>query len=299
MKDSIEKLNCATLELERAMSSLPDGIDLLAIIDPASYPNAWLEFGQLAASRKGGSLFAQTPHDQDTAVAPLLLPLEAGDEKILAALVKIAHQSPAIVWVTNSSPTTELLTCLALKLDAELADERLPITLRYFDPRVLPELLHILDSQQLEALNGGVRAWWWMDRNGKLTSFAVNSPQGGVHNSPLQSQIALSNAQIESLLEASFVDRVLEVLLQSEPHRLAGFDLHQRYAIAAEHVAKARDWGLHSEFDCASYLAVSFELGRNFAASPEWTELLERVKLGELGFSAAIEEWEAQHAGAA
>jgi Domain of unknown function (DUF4123) len=284
-------------EIDEAIDA---GLTVAAIVDAASFGQAWSQLGALGIARGGGSLFAGGPQARDPSVSPLLLPLHRGDSSTLAALTRIARHSPAVVWLASAMQPRALVEALAAKLPAELEDHRQPITLRYYDPRVLPELLRVLDDRQQRSINDGIRNWWWIDRRNTLAHNVPSAQQVTIENvSPVGSSIVLSDAQVQDLLDASFVDRVLDLTVRSGPESLKLFDRGERYAISIRMIAAASAYGLESEFDCANYIAVALQTGEGFAKQPEWADLMIEVKAGTMRFTDAIERWEERNAHAA
>jgi Domain of unknown function (DUF4123) len=281
-------------EIDEAIDA---GLTAAAIVDAASFGQAWSQFGALGGARGGGSLFVGGPQAHDPAVSPLLLPLQRGDASTHAALTRIARRVPAVVWLTSDMQPRALLGTLAARLHAELADGRQPITLRYYDPRVLPELLRLLDDKQRCSINEGIRTWWWLDRRNTLVHNVPRARQAMTENvSPFGTSIVLSDEQVQDLLDASFVDRVLDLMARSSPEALKLFDRSERYAIAIRMIEAASAYGLESEFDCASYIAVALQEGEGFVEQPEWADLMIEVKAGTMRFTDAIERWEERHA---
>ena len=278
-------------------AAIDGGLKAVAILDPASFASAWPQFGALASARGGGSLFAGTPQAQDPAVAPLLVPLQRADVGTHAALTRIARQSPAVVWLASDVEAKALAEMLAAKLHAELSDGGRPITLRYYDPRVLPELLRVLDLEQQRSLNDGVRIWWWLDRdNAVQRSDADTARPVNDEARPFGAAIALRDEQLHDLLDASFIDRVLDIVVRTSTDCLKSFDRAERFELSTRLIEAASRWCLTSEFDCANYIVVALQQGEAFAGHPAWADLMLQVKAGALRFTDAIENWEQRHA---
>jgi hypothetical protein len=169
--------------------------------------------------------------------------------------------------------------------------------LRYYDPRVLPELLTVLGRAQQRCLDDGIRVWWWLDR-GNMVRRSVSDPaqSGNEPSRPFGTPIVLSDDQVQELLRSSFVDRVLDLAVRTSPDGLRPYDRVDRYFLATRLIEDASRWQLTSEFDCANYIAVALGQGEAFADHPEWADLMIQVRAGSLRFSAAIENWEERHA---
>jgi hypothetical protein len=222
-----------------------------------------------------------------------ILPMQA---PLLQLLVEIAQHAPAVVWLASALPLQDLAGTLREKLRAEMADRQL-IMLRYGDPRVLPELIRVFDDVQRVHLGRGVKTWWWLDRANAIQRWqprdsGLDLPQPGF----ARAAITLSDTQVGELLDASFADRVLDLLGSHHPTLVRRFDQAARYALVTELIKRARVAGLSSEFDCANFTAVAMSLGHDFAERGDWKGIMACVKAGELSFGDAIEKWEALHA---
>jgi hypothetical protein len=225
----------------------------------------------------------------------LLLPLHENDDDTLVALVKVAVTAPAVVWVCTSG-AEDTIACLGRKMQAELATGSDAISLRYYAPRVLPALLEVLDEDQLASFHQGVSAWWWLDRKNAVRhvtpSISLTNRTTGA--APVVEQpLRLTDMQVDRLLDASFVDRVVSMAKKISPNTTRSFDRVQIHGLAERYIEAASAFNLHSEVECASYFAVALQEGPDFAEVPAWQPLMDRVKRGELRFTEAIQEWEA------
>lgn len=271
------------------------GSKVIAIVDPASYPQTWARFGAEMSARGGTSPFSSMGLTQDTRVAPCALPMLGDDDPVLREVVGIALAAPAVVWASLTPSAESMAGILGTKLQAELADGAM-ITLRYYDPRVLPELLRVLDESQAEAFHASVAAWWWLDRRNAVQRHVVTSRSIIANNvAPIvPSRLRLSDEQVDVLLAASFCDRVLDLARKTSPS-MARFDLAESHALVTHYIACASQWKLSSEADCATYIAVALQEGPDFHDTPAWRPLMEQVRNQNVSFVAAIAAWEAQH----
>jgi Domain of unknown function (DUF4123) len=292
-----DRLRCAAL-LEVLESSFADcrsgRTKLWAIVDPASYPAAWLEFGRVPDRSVVKNLFEDTPQSQDQSVSPLLISFKEIASEIQPRLIEVAMEHPAVVWLASDLVPQRLAKALSRKFSAEIP-ERQPITLRYCDPRVLPELWRVLNAQQQALLAEGVQAWWWLDRQNELQrwSFKTSPSKAPAAGEPT---IALTDAQVHALLDASFPDRVMNLLARTTTLLPKAFDRAQRHTFVTSGISSAGAFGLVSEMDCAQYIGVALQQGPDFASQESWEPLMNAVATKQLSFSDAIVRWEADHA---
>lgn len=113
----------------------------------------------------------------DEAMCPLLLRLRMDNLALLEASISLAqrqwenafaHGRPVCAWLFGASGT---LHRHAAHIERQII-VRDPVlgrvALRFYDPRVMSRLRHILDASQLNQLLGPCHTWAWLDRQGLL-----------------------------------------------------------------------------------------------------------------------------------
>jgi len=152
--------------LARLRDCLPE-LKLYALVDGTLYQTACRQPFP-AASRAALSLFADT---DDAALAdggPWLLDIENAPAPLVANLTELEQRAPAVSWLISTVTLKGLVQLMRLRLDALLPDGRKAL-LRFWDPRVLLNLMDLLTDEQRRAvfehihewhfLVGGQRAW--------------------------------------------------------------------------------------------------------------------------------------------
>jgi hypothetical protein len=293
---AISEKNVVAMLSQETEDERANGLSRWVIVDSASYAAAWPELRSLVNPSAISSLFDDTPFARDEAVAPMLIHLDGVNDSALAHLVKIAVEYPAVVWLKTRMAQKALLDSLRAKLRAEIHNER-AVTLRYYDPRVLPVLVQILRPDQQGILGADIDEWLWLDRQAILKSWIPEPHRTSERDDPFFRRVlSLSDAQVNTLLAASFPDRVVNLLVQDNATLLRPFNAPSRHALVVAAITRARTFDLESEFDCATFVTLALQLGPTFEAQNDWAPLLSRVKSKEMTLSDALEQWETHYA---
>ena len=267
------------------------GRSLYAIVDPASWPEAHKRLHALKASGKAVSLFDDTPLAHDDEVAPLVIVIDTADERLVQQLLTVAEEKPAVLWLAAPAPLDVLVAGLRTKLWAEL-DDGTPITLRFFDPRVLPELDRTLDDSQRERLHDGVACWWFEDRRNVLRTLQPAMRVSDKHIAAIR----LTDIQAQALLAAAMPDRVMNIVAGEAPAGWRALRRAEQYSLVVQQIETAQSYGIESENDFATFVSLRRALGPQFEQSEDWAPLLDEVRQRRMKLDDAVESWEAQHA---
>ncbi len=277
--------------IDEGRQAQAQGCFIYAVVDPASWPDAYKQLRDLRSTSRAMSLFDDTPLAKDEAVAPLVVSLDLADS-LMAQLLAVAEEMPCIVWLASPLSLNDLVSNLRVKLWAEL-DDGTPITLRFFDPRVLPELDKTFDDSQRLQLHDGIARWWFKDRD-RVTQTLPTEP----HREPPASSAALrlTDQQTDTLLEAALPDRVMNIVAAEAPPRWQTLRRAEQCALAAQQIENAKTYGLEFEHDFATFIQLALALGPAFDRNETWVPLLNLVKQDELKIDDAVARWEGDHA---
>ncbi len=139
-------------QLHQSMSSLR----LYALVDGAQYR---AHLGEPLTARQGFyPLFANTPDAALAHAGPWLVDTEQASEALIDALAALEQAASAVTWLIAPQDLGGLAQLLQLKLDIELPDGRTAL-LRFWDPRVLVDLIEILDPGQREVFFAHIHEW--------------------------------------------------------------------------------------------------------------------------------------------
>lgn len=213
-------------------------------------------------------------------------------------------------WIAQRAPRQPCATIVASALGFEplfaqlqqFAEIRLPddydMFFAFWDPAVLGTLigqpdddtLHVkgpvFDAGQRRLLFGGLEGWWYWDRMGAMHAIAIDEASPPVR---LSAPLALSQDQVDELVEASVPDHVLYFVDLNQPHLLHDIPKRERYAYVKNALAGARDIGLKSMKDMVNYVCMTLIYGARWNTDGTIRQLLARVKSGELRFDGALE----------
>ncbi len=263
-----------------------------AVVDPASWPDAYKQLRDLRSTSRAMSLFDDTPLAKDEAVAPLVVSLDLADDSLMAQLLAVAEEMPCIVWLASPLSLHDLVSNLRVKLWAEL-DDGTPLTLRFFDPRVLPELDKTFDDSQRHRLHDGIARWWFKDRNRVTQTLRVEPHRQQTESS---AALRLTDQQTDTLLKAALPDRVMNIVAAEATPRWPMLRRAEQYALAVQQIDKARTYGLEFEHDFATFIHLALALGPAFDRNETWVPMLNLVKEHKLRLDDAVARWQDDHA---
>jgi|GEM_PF-447965 len=131
-----------------------------ALLDCASYDNAYDELRQRFSGVRWRSLFADTPEAALEASAPLLIDIGSAADGIAlrAWLLGLERSAPGVSWIDSDHSLPVLASMLAARLTCQI-DEGQAAILRFYDPRILLGLPSALTPSQKAWFFAPVRRW--------------------------------------------------------------------------------------------------------------------------------------------
>lgn len=243
----------------------------------------------LFGASQGSPLAHHSPH-----LVELCSPLEAGHTWNWISLHGKAK--PGLTIIASEMPFDDLFVQLAGCVEVTLPDQ-FEMFLGFWDPAILGTLmgqgddhtLHVagpvLTAGQRSKMVQGTHAWWYWDRDGGLHSLAVDAAPGPSSTVPLH----LTQAQVDDLVEASIPDHVLYYVELNQPLLIADTPARQRYGVVREALGQAREIGLSSMNDLVNFVCLTLIYNEQMQTDKDITDLLARVRTGELSFSQALD----------
>ena len=122
--------------------------------------------GERLDDRNGfASLFHGTPDSALAHAGPWLVDVETVGDGVTADLARLERETPSVTWLISEADQHGLAQLLQLQLDARLPDGRIALV-RFWDPRVLAELVNVLNQEQRETFFAHIHEWHLL-RNGE------------------------------------------------------------------------------------------------------------------------------------
>lgn len=246
----------------------------------------------LLGATDGSPLAAQSPH---------LVSLPAPHSSLRAwQWIEVhAPRSPCVTVLASQLAFDDLFAHLQQFTEALLPDGD-DMFFAFWDPAILGTLVGQVDDQTLhvpgpvlsaaqrDALTRGVAEWWYWDRDGLLHHIR---PLHDPADEPVDLPIALTQQQVDQLVEASVPDHVLHYLELNQPHLLNGLPRIERYGVMRSHLLHARDVGLTGMRDLVNFACAGLIYGSSLRSDPDIAALLQRVRKGELSFDDALDQF--------
>ncbi|WP_197386887.1 DUF4123 domain-containing protein [Ralstonia pseudosolanacearum] len=136
---------------------------LYGLVDGLQYETHRRE--RLDDRRGFASLFHGTSDSALAHAGPWLVDVEAVGDGVTADLARLEREAPSVTWLISEADQHGLAQLLQLQLDARLPDGRIALV-RFWDPRVLAELVIVLNPGQRETFFAHIHEWHLL-RNGE------------------------------------------------------------------------------------------------------------------------------------
>lgn len=258
---------------------------LYCLADHAGMPGLLRELD--ASGIAWTSLFDGSRERNALEVAPLLFPLDEESNKEYSHLLRWVEEhgtyTSSMLLISSSLNKAELSRRLAQRLDARVS-EQMNVMLRYFDPRIFEALLTVLNESQRGVFLSVADCWWYFDRSGTEMRQTAKYELVDRFEAPL----VLTAEQEFALLDASEADQVAAQLREMMPDQYLQIPLPQQHAFIMRHMAAARAVGVVATHELSLYCGLALLYGEDFALTPHWQQLLQRVGSGQVSLSDAV-----------
>ncbi|MEQ6352784.1 DUF4123 domain-containing protein [Ralstonia pseudosolanacearum] len=136
---------------------------LYGLVDGLQYE---IHRGERLDDRQGfASLFHGTPDSALAHAGPWLFDVDAAGNGVTADMARLEREAPSVTWLISGTDLHGLAQLLRLQLDARLPDGRIALV-RFWDPRVLADLVNVLSPNQRETFFAHIHEWHLL-RNGE------------------------------------------------------------------------------------------------------------------------------------
>jgi Domain of unknown function (DUF4123) len=230
----------------------------------------------------------------------------------LVTLPAFNAESKAWRWILRNAPSSPCVTLIASPLNFEslfnhtkqFIEIKLPdndeLFFAFWDPAILGTLigqkddttLHVkgpvLTPPQRHALLKGISAWWYWDRETNLHEINCSADKQVEGSS---TPLALTQGQVDDLVEASVPDHVLYHIELNQPQLISDVEPMQRYRLVRQHLVNASEIKLEAMGDLVNYVCAALIYKEQLQEDSTIRALLRSVKLGELKFAQALEQF--------
>lgn len=219
---------------------------------------------------------------------PWLWPLHGStnDANRFELTLKWAAQSACVTWLSSRLPEHQLCHGLERRTQAELP-ENYPILLRHFDPRVLQELVSVLNDEQAETFLTLDGVWAYVDRARRFKTISLPKAD------PLkrfEAPLRLSQLQADQLLAAAEVDRVMPELIREAPEQFLAIAPLERVPFTRTWLKQADDLQLTSFADRVLLALLALKLGSDFLSLPKWRPLVVPLQQKQITLLQALKQ---------
>ena len=254
--------------------------NLYFLIDQGGMPGL---YNQLVKSTvEWASLFGCTREENALAAAPILILVGVGgrlhiSKKLLGWIGANARYSSSLIILSSALSSKSIERRLTSRFSVKLSED-MGAMLRFFDPRILENLVDVFNAEQAGNFFSVANIWSFFDRSGNLVKFAAKFNEKDDCNS----QLELSQEQESLLLKASEVDQVSALLRQNLPEIFNKIPASSRYDYVKSKINFARMDGLDTVLDFSIYVTVLMLKGDNIVDAPFWRTFLDGLKKGDL-----------------
>lgn len=276
-----------------------------AIVDQAQDGTLLARFEQEQVSMHSKCLLPAALGSDTEAYAPHLVALSplAADTEAWPDIVQQAASHPAsFTLLASTSDFATLWESLAAFTEILLPDGT-DMILAFWDPAILGTLtghkadrtLHVpvpaLTVSQRERLLQGIVAWWYWDREGNPQQILPGENDNGLPPHEVTLPLKLMQVQVDMLVEAGMPDQLLSMMQENQPQLLMDIPRAQHYRLMQKNLLGARKLKLSGMRDILNYTCAALIYGDKLQTNPVIAALLARVKAGELGFDAAMDQF--------
>lgn len=270
-----------------ALSKSPE-LQVYALVDGALLNTMPRRAQQVWGKMGGQSLFKGISEDVANA-GPLLFALNdaKAHEQAIALLRDEVSGQTAGSFILSFASLNAIADNLGNLLDVQLSDSMVMV-MRFFDPRILPNWLTVIEPPYPSYLAEVIHCWayWQADQTPCIQEI---HPQGNSTAERPEWPMQLSQEQEDKLTQHSYPYLLLEQFKAYDPQALVTTPPAQRYAFLDAQIQRGKAHGLDAHGDLQAYCAVALQYGADFDKDARVSAALARVKTDQLPFDEAID----------
>jgi hypothetical protein len=284
------------MNLFREVAQLEGALNWYAIADSAQHsalPKAITHESRnvrcLLGASQGSPLAQQSPH-----LVELCSPMEVSNSWTWICLN--AKSKPCVSVIATRRSFEEVFSQLSDCVEVVLPDGD-AMYFAFWDPAILGTLMGQADDESLHVKGptlsleqrvqfiNEMKGWWYWDRAGEAHSIALVETVCHINRGP----IALSQEQVDDLIEASVPDHVLYYIELNQSHLLNDVAPRNRYFLVSHALARAREIGLAGMRDLVNYVCVEL-IYKERIHDEAVKRVFDEVRLGRIEFDAALDQ---------
>ncbi|WP_175022868.1 DUF4123 domain-containing protein [Rugamonas rivuli] len=242
--------------------NLEDDASLFSLIDGAQNQ----DLHKLGLERKKGlgfhSLLDASANFDAVYAGPLLVEHAHRNAcTVLAGIVNVEGSANYVSLMTTSQPVEALVSRLAWMTNV-VHEDGTEWIMRYYDPRILPHWLAVLNRDQRDIALKGIKQWLYIDVRGSAQI---------IHGTPAldasfeaAAPMCMSPAQHEILMARCMPYMIMDLLASDNVDELQAMPAHERYDFLATQLGRAQAYGLESVPDLKTYCMLGLMFGPGF-----------------------------------
>lgn len=232
-------------------------------------------------------LFDGVLSDRSADVAPYLAQLKAqvNPAHVINRLNEHVTSAGAASFIDTPLAFDTLLMRLNARTNAAFPN-KVEYTLRYFDGRVLPHLVAVLNDGQRAAYLGLSRSWWYVTPALAWAAFESEVQTKDTFQPPLQ----LSSAQRRALIDLCYPNSIIEHFHLTDGELLDRVPPSERYAFFAAALKAAEKYGIDGGPNAVLFCTLALLEGPDFDQKPEWSARLADVAAGRRSLNQVMRE---------
>lgn len=276
------------IDLIQWFNQLDQHLNGYALLDLAAVQRSDAERTLKKVRSMQGISILNDGREEAASAIPWLIPLapDGARQLLLEQTLDWSHRGPCVTWLSSGLELHDLAQRLQRRSQAELP-EAYPILLRYFDPRVLPELHTVLHGTEAAAGFWSVgQDWVYPGRDQRHYRIPLSvAPQVDLFEEPLQ----LSTPQFQALMTASEADQVMPELAVEAAMPFMAMPADQRFPFTRRCLKLADAWHVESFAQRVMVCVLALKLGEDFHQQASWAPWIRQLREKRINLIQAIE----------
>ncbi|HDS1649397.1 DUF4123 domain-containing protein [Stenotrophomonas sp. TWI169] len=211
----------------------------------------------------------------DASVFLARLPRGLELDRFLQRAASYARSPGLLSLIDTALPAEELQQRLQRRLDASYPNGKLFLA-RFFDARVLPWWVQVLDAAQCRAFLALGERWWYLRHDLKWAHLELQDSVQDPHDPPW----VLEAAQRRALIDASYPYTLIDHFQLSDPELLARLPRARWYTFFRRVVATAADVGIEDSRRLVMVSTWALLAGVDLGEDPAWRLRLQDFAAG-------------------